>query len=314
MNEREAEQHTVTVPAGSAGGRVDVVLSAALSMSRSAVQHLLDAGAVTKAGAAVSKSQRVEEGDVFTISLPPLQDCEVLPENIPLDIVYEDDDIIVVNKPQGMVVHPAPGHTEGTLVSALLYHAGDSLSDINGVIRPGIVHRIDRDTSGLIAVAKNNAAHQSLAAQLADHSMYRIYSAILRGRVSDEGTVDAPIGRHRTDRKKMAVLREGGRSAVTHYTPVRALAGHTLCRMQLETGRTHQIRVHMAYIGHPVLGDPVYGGVQTPFEKKHPALFHGQCLHAGELSFVHPTTGKEVTFRCDPPENFVRIVKLLKQE
>ena len=195
MNEREAEQHTVTVPAGSAGGRVDVVLSAALSMSRSAVQHLLDAGAVTKAGAAVSKSQRVEEGDAVTVSLPPLRDCEVLPENIPLDIVYEDDDIIVVNKPQGMVVHPAPGHTEGTLVSALLYHAGGSLSDINGVIRPGIVHRIDRDTSGLIAVAKNNAAHQSLAAQLADHSMYRIYSAILRGRVSDEGTVDAPIGR-----------------------------------------------------------------------------------------------------------------------
>ncbi len=313
MNEREAEQ-TVTVPEEAAGKRIDVVLSAALSMSRSAVQHLLGAGAVTKAGVAVSKSLRAEAGDVFTVHLPPVQDCEVLPESIPLDIIYEDRDIVVVNKPQGMVVHPAPGHTDGTLVSALLYHTGDSLSDINGVIRPGIVHRIDRDTSGLIAVAKNNAAHLSLAAQLADHSMYRIYSAILRGKILEGGVVDAPIGRHRTDRKKMAVLREGGRRAVTHYEPVRALAGHTLCRMQLETGRTHQIRVHMAYIGHPVLGDPVYGGGQTPFEKKHPALFHGQCLHAGELSFVHPTTGQQVTFRCDPPENFTRILGLLEQE
>lgn len=313
MNEQETE-HTVTVPAGSAGKRVDVVLSAALSISRSAIQQLLSAGAVTKAGTVVSKSLRAQAGDVFIVSLPPVQDCEVLPENIPLDIVYEDNDIVVVNKPQGMVVHPAPGHTDGTLVSALLYHAGDSLSDINGVIRPGIVHRIDRDTSGLIAVAKNNAAHLSLAAQLADHSMYRIYSAILRGKVPEGGVVDAPIGRHRTDRKKMTVLREGGRPAVTHYTPVRALAGHTLCRMQLETGRTHQIRVHMAFIGHPVLGDPVYGGGQTPFEKKHSVLFHGQCLHAGELSFVHPTTGKQVTFRCDPPENFIRILGLLEQE
>lgn len=313
MNEQETE-HTVTVPAGSAGKRVDVVLSAALSISRSAVQQLLSAGAVTKAGTVVSKSLRAQAGDVFIVSLPPVQDCEVQPENIPLDIVYEDNDIVVVNKPQGMVVHPAPGHTDGTLVSALLYHAGDSLSDINGVIRPGIVHRIDRDTSGLIAVAKNNAAHLSLAAQLADHSMYRIYSAILRGKVPEGGVVDAPIGRHRTDRKKMTVLREGGRPAVTHYTPVRALAGHTLCRMQLETGRTHQIRVHMAFIGHPVLGDPVYGGGQTPFEKKHSVLFHGQCLHAGELSFVHPTTGKQVTFRCDPPENFIRILGLLEQE
>ena len=313
MNEQETE-HTVTVPAGSAGKRVDVVLSAALSISRSAVQQLLSAGAVTKAGTVVSKSLRAQAGDVFIVSLPPVQDGEVQPENIPLDIVYEDNDIVVVNKPQGMVVHPAPGHTDGTLVSALLYHAGDSLSDINGVIRPGIVHRIDRDTSGLIAVAKNNAAHLSLAAQLADHSMYRIYSAILRGKVPEGGVVDAPIGRHRTDRKKMTVLREGGRPAVTHYTPVRALAGHTLCRMQLETGRTHQIRVHMAFIGHPVLGDPVYGGGQTPFEKKHSVLFHGQCLHAGELSFVHPTTGKQVTFRCDPPENFIRILGLLEQE
>ncbi len=313
MNGWEAEQQIVTAPAEAAGKRVDVVLSAALSMSRSAVQHLLDVGAVTKAGTPISKSLRAQAGDVFTVSLPPLQACEVLPEKIPLDIIYEDNDIVVVNKPQGMVVHPAPGHTGGTLVSALLYHTGDSLSDINGVIRPGIVHRIDRDTSGLIAVAKNNAAHISLAAQLADHSMYRIYSAILRGKVLEGGVVDAPIGRHRTDRKKMAVLREGGRSAITHYAPVRALTGHTLCRMQLETGRTHQIRVHMAYIGHPVLGDSVYGGGQTPFEKKHPALFHGQCLHAEELSFVHPTTGRPVTFRCDPPENFTRILELLEQ-
>ena len=238
----------------------------------------------------------------------------MLPENIPLDIIYEDEHIVVVNKPQGMVVHPAPGHTEGTLVSALLYHAGNSLSDINGVIRPGIVHRIDRDTSGLIVVAKNNAAHLSLAAQLADHSMYRIYSAILRGRIDTAGTVNAPIGRHKTDRKRMTVLRDGGRHAVTHYEPVRSLTGHTLCRLRLETGRTHQIRVHMSYIGHPVLGDPVYGGGQTPFEKKHPALFHGQCLHAGEISFMHPASGEQVTFRCNPPQDFTRILTLLEQE
>lgn len=312
MNEYGTKQ-TVTVAAEDAGKRVDVFLSAILEMSRSAVQQLLDAGAVTKKGNPIFKSLRVESGDTFTVCLPPVQDCEVLPENIPLDIIYEDNDIIVVNKPQGMVVHPAPGHTNGTLVSALLYHAGDSLSDINGIIRPGIVHRIDRDTSGLIVAAKNNAAHLSLAAQLEDHSMYRVYSAILRGRIDEGGTVDAPIGRHRTDRKKMAVLREGGRRAVTHYTPVRALTGHTLCRLQLETGRTHQIRVHMAYIGHPVLGDPVYGGGPTPFEKKHPALFHGQCLHAGELSFVHPRTEQRVTFQCNPPENFMRILELLEQ-
>lgn len=313
MNPYQEEQ-IVTATEEAVGKRVDVVLSAALSISRSAVQHLLDTGAVTKAGETVAKSLRVEAEDSFIVRLPPVRECEVQPENIPLDIVYEDNDIVIVNKPQGMVVHPAPGHTDGTLVSALLYHTGDSLSDINGIIRPGIVHRIDRDTSGLIAVAKNNAAHLSLAAQLEDHSMYRSYSAILRGKIPEGGTIDAPIGRHRTDRKKMAVLQAGGRRAVTHYEPVRPLTGHTLCRMQLETGRTHQIRVHMAYIGHPVLGDPVYGGGQAPFEKKHPALFHGQCLHAGELSFVHPTTDRQVTFRCDPPANFTRIVELLEQE
>lgn len=308
------EEQIVVVAEEAVGKRVDVVLSAALSMSRSAVQHLLDTGAVTKAGERVSKSLRVEAEDSFIVRLPPVRECEIQPENIPLDIVYEDNDIVIVNKPQGMVVHPAPGHTDGTLVSALLYHTGDSLSDINGIIRPGIVHRIDRDTSGLIAVAKNNAAHLSLAAQLEDHSMYRSYSAILRGKIPEGGTIDAPIGRHRTDRKKMAVLQAGGRRAVTHYEPICPLTGHTLCRLRLETGRTHQIRVHMAYIGHPVLGDPVYGGGQAPFEKKHPALFHGQCLHAGELSFVHPTTDRQVTFRCDPPANFTRIVELLEQE
>lgn len=306
-------KQTIPVLEKDTGKRADVVLAAALDMSRSAVQQLLEAGAVTKEGVPVSKSMRAEAGDTFTVYLPPVQDCEVLPEAIPLNIVYEDDDLIVVNKPQGMVVHPAPGHPNGTLVSALLYHAGDSLSDINGIIRPGIVHRIDRDTSGLIVAAKNNAAHLFLAAQLEDHSMYRVYSAILRGRIDEGGTVDAPIGRHPTDRKKMAVLREGGRRAVTHYTPVRALVGHTLCRLRLETGRTHQIRVHMASIGHPVLGDPVYGGGPTPFEKKHPALFCGQCLHAEELSFVHPKTGQRVTFHCDPPENFIRIAALLEQ-
>ncbi len=313
MNEYGTKK-IVSVTEADAGKRVDVILSAALGMSRSAVQQLLNASAVQCSGHTVSKSLRTEAGNVFSVQLPPVRECEVLPENIPLDIVYEDEHIVVVNKPQGMVVHPAPGHTEGTLVSALLYHAGSSLSDINGVIRPGIVHRIDRDTSGLIVVAKNNAAHISLAAQLADHSMYRIYSAILRGRIDAAGTVDASIGRHKTDRKKMAVLRDGGRHAVTHYEPIRPLTGHTLCRLKLETGRTHQIRVHMSYIGHPVLGDPVYGGGQTPFEKKHPALFHGQCLHAGEISFVHPASGEQVTFRCDPPQDFMRVLNLLDQE
>lgn len=315
MNEYDTNTKKIAIAVeADVGKRVDVFLSASLGMSRSAVQQLLDAGAVQCENRTVSKSLRTEAGNIFTIQLPPARKCEVLPENIPLDIIYEDEHIVVVNKPQGMVVHPAPGHMEGTLVSALLYHAGNSLSDINGVIRPGIVHRIDRDTSGLIVVAKNNAAHLSLAAQLADHSMYRIYSAILRGRIANAGTVDASIGRHKTDRKKMAVLRDGGRHAVTHYEPVRALTGHTLCRLRLETGRTHQIRVHMSYIGHPVLGDPVYGGGQTPFEKKHPALFHGQCLHAGEISFVHPHSGKQVTFHCDPPEDFTRILTLLEQE
>jgi len=313
MNEYGTEK-IISATEADAGKRVDVFLSAALGMSRSAVQQLLDAGSVLCGGRIVSKSLRTEAGTIFTVQLPPVRECEVLPENIPLDIIYEDEHIVVVNKPQGMVVHPAPGHTEGTLVSALLYHAGNSLSDINGVIRPGIVHRIDRDTSGLIVVAKNNAAHLSLAAQLADHSMYRIYSAILRGRIDTAGTVNAPIGRHKTDRKRMTVLRDGGRHAVTHYEPVRSLTGHTLCRLRLETGRTHQIRVHMSYIGHPVLGDPVYGGGQTPFEKKHPALFHGQCLHAGEISFMHPASGEQVTFRCNPPQDFTRILTLLEQE
>ena len=308
----DATKHTVTVAPEAAGRRVDVVLSEALSLSRSAVQQLLSEGSVTEAGKTVTKSRKAAAGEVYTVTLQAARPCEAAAENIPLDIVYEDEHLIVINKPQGMVVHPAPGHSEGTLVSALLYHLGDNLSDINGVLRPGIVHRIDRDTSGLIVAAKTNAAHLSLAAQLEDHSMYRVYSAIVRGRIDAAGTVYAPIGRHTTDRKKMAVLREGGRRAVTHYAPDEPLTGHTLCRVQLETGRTHQIRVHMAYIGHPVLGDPVYGGAPTPFEKKHPALFAGQCLHAGALSFTHPATGEPVTFRSPLPENFIRVLELLR--
>ena len=300
------------------GSRADVFVSGAAGISRSAAAQLTEKGAVlvlSKGAAApvtLRKNYRVAQGDVFFVRLPEPRPCEAKAEDIPLDVVYEDEDVIVINKPQGMVVHPAPGHTEGTLVSALLWHCRDCLSDINGVMRPGIVHRIDKDTSGLIAVAKNNAAHLSLAAQLADHSLSRVYYAIVLGRLPENGTVDAPIARHKTDRKKMAVVSEGGRYAVTHYETLEELCGFTFAKMRLETGRTHQIRVHMAHIGHPILGDTVYSN-PTQFEKRHPGLLSGQCLHAGELTFIHPRTGQPVTVACPLPENFDRALSLLRQ-
>lgn len=288
------------VPAGFDGERLDLVLGQQLSgLSRSAAQKLMDNGLVTCGGRAVKKNMRVRAGDLISVSLPEPEPAEARPEDIPLDIVWEDSDIIVVNKPRGMVVHPAPGHTGGTLVNALLYHCGAELSGIGGVIRPGIVHRIDKDTSGLLVAAKNDAAHASLSAQLADRSLSRIYQAVVCGRLrDDEGTVDAPIGRHPTDRKRMTVTDRNGRPAVTHYRVLARYSGYTHVECRLETGRTHQIRVHMAYIGHPLLGDTVYG------RKKPEKGLDGQCLHAAQLKLIHPSTGEPMSFSAPLPDWF----------
>ena len=308
----------ITADEENVGARADIFMCAALGITRSAAQKLVDGGAVTSGGAAVPKNYKLRRGDVLEVEFPEVKEPDAEPEDIPLDIVYEDDDIVVVNKPAGMVVHPAPGHEHGTLVSALLWHCRGSLSSINGVLRPGIVHRIDRDTTGLVAVAKNDAAHLALAEQLKDHTMRRKYSAIVVGRLPEEnGTIDKPIARHPTDRKKMAVARPSdasARSAVTHYRTVAFSEGFTLAECELETGRTHQIRVHMASIGHPVLGDPVYGGDRTLFQRRHPALFTGQMLHAKELTLVHPSTGETVTFHAGEPENFKKCASLLGLE
>ena len=315
----ENEDGTVylTVASEEAGERADVYLSGKLGITRSAAQKLLtDGAAVLPDGSPVKKNARVAAGDSFAVAIPDAAPPTAEPEDIPLDVVYEDGDIIVVNKPQGMVVHPAPGHLTGTLVSALLFRCGDSLSGINGVLRPGIIHRIDKDTSGLICAAKNDRAHVSLSEQLKDHSMRRTYRAIVVGGLpQDQGTIDAPLDRSRADRKKMAVVRQGeGREAVTHYSVISRLPGFTYAQMKLETGRTHQIRVHMASIGHPVLGDHVYGGGSTQFEKKHPSLFAGQCLHAAELELTHPSTGERMTFSAPLPDNFQKILSLLSAE
>lgn len=311
MNEFDSNIITFTVMDEKVGLRADVLTATEANLSRSAAAALLEGGSVTVNGEVCRKNYKARKNDTFEICLPEPSVCEVKAENIPLDIVYEDGDVIVINKPQGMVVHPAPGHADGTLVSALMYHCKDSLSDINGVIRPGIVHRIDRDTSGLIAVAKNNPSHLCLASQLEDHSMARTYYAIVLGRTNESGTVDAPIGRHPTDRKKMCVAKTGGRRAVTHYETVEELNGFSLLKLRLETGRTHQIRVHLAHIGHPVIFDPVYGRPSL-FEKQHPKLMNGQCLHAGELSFVHPSTGETVTFKAPLPDHFEKTLTLLR--
>ena len=290
------------------GERLDQFLARSVEgLTRSAAQRLIEEGAVTCNGKAVKKNARTAVGDAVDLTLPDPEPVDVLPQDIPLDVVYEDADVIVVNKPVGMVVHPAPGHPDGTLVNALLYHCGDSLSGINGVLRPGIVHRIDRDTSGLIIAAKNDAAHLSLASQLQDHSLYREYRAVCVGNLrEDEGTADAPLARHRTDRKKMAVDREGKR-AVTHWSVLERYPGYTYIQCRLETGRTHQIRVHMASTGHPLLGDTVYGA-----KKPVPGLA-GQCLHARRLSFVHPRTGERVTVECPLPDWFRAVLEKLRR-
>ncbi len=288
------------VPTEHRGDRIDTVLSRSLSITRSAAQHLLEQGRVTACdGAKLTKSTRAAGGEELTVELPDLEPCEAAPQDIPLDIVYEDADLLVVNKPKGMVVHPAAGNPDGTLVNALLHHCPDSLSGINGVMRPGIVHRIDKDTSGLLIVAKNDKAHQGLAEQIKEHSFTRIYEAVIVGHLREqEGTVNAPIGRHPTNRKKMTVIDRNSKPAVTHYRVLEEFVGYSHVRLQLETGRTHQIRVHMAYLGHPVAGDTVYGGA------KQPAGLNGQCLHAKTIGFVHPITGEYLEFESDLPAYF----------
>ena len=290
------------------GCRRDVFIAENIDeLSRSGVQRLIEEGHVRLNGAAVKANYKLREKDIIDVEVPEAKTVEILPENIPLDILYEDKDVIIVNKPQGMVVHPAPGHTSGTLVNALMYHCKDELSGINGEKRPGIVHRIDKDTSGVLMIAKNDAAHQSLAEQLAEHSITRKYNAIVfNGFQEDEGTVDQPIGRNPLDRKKMAVTQKHSRRAVTHYRVLERMGNFTFIEAQLETGRTHQIRVHMTFIGHPLLGDMVYG------PKKQPFHLDGQALHARVLGFVHPSTGQYMEFEAPLPENYEKLLMRLK--
>ena len=296
-----------TIQTQESAERIDALLARSLpELTRSAAQRLLAQGAVTKDGAPVKKNYKTAPGDTFVVTLPDAAPSELVAQDLPLDVVYEDDDLIVVNKPRGMVVHPAPGHEDGTLVNALLAHCGDSLSGVGGERRPGIVHRIDKDTSGLLVAAKNDFAHLALSAQLADHTMARTYEAVVCGNLrEDAGTVDAPIGRHPTDRKRMAVTQKNARRAVTHWSVIARYNGYTHIRCELETGRTHQIRVHMAHIGHPLLGDLVYG------HKRPEKGLSGQCLHARALRFLHPRTGELVTFTCPLPDYFQDVLARL---
>lgn len=294
-----------SIPPELDGERVDRAVSQLVEgLSRSAVQRLIEEGNLIKNRRPVSKNDRVKAGDSVRVTMREPRAIEAQPQEIPLDIRYEDDDLLVVNKPKGMVVHPAPGNPDNTLVNALLYHCGASLSGINGMIRPGIVHRIDKDTSGLLVVAKNDFAHASLARQIKEHTFTREYSAVVHGRLKEpSGTVDAPIGRHPTKRKQMAVTDCHSRNAVTHYETVAELDGFTQIRVRLETGRTHQIRVHMAYIGHPVAGDPVYGP-----KKSAPGL-DGQCLHAGLIGFCHPRDGRYLEVASELPPYFTAFLR-----
>lgn len=290
-------------------GRIDKLIGIE-NMSRSAVQNLIENGNVTVNGKAVAKNYKLSVGDKIKVILPEPVDVDILPENIPLDIRYEDNDLLVVNKPKGMVVHPAPGHYSGTLVNALLYYCKDSLSGINGVIRPGIVHRIDMDTSGLLIVAKNDAAHQGLAKQIKEHSFDRQYRAVVYGHYKEEcGRIDLPIGRSPRDRKKMAVILSGvnAREAVTNYETLERLNGFSYMKFILETGRTHQIRVHSAYMGHPVAGDPLYGPSKVITE------LGGQCLHAAYIRFEHPITGETIELEAELPEYFEKFLRKLRQ-
>ena len=290
-----------------AGTRLDACLARAIEdLTRSAAAKAVEDGRVLVNGKAPNKSYKLTGHEQIEFTPEEPAPIDAVPQDIPLDVVYEDDDVIVVNKPSGLVVHPAPGHPDGTLVNALLYHCGDSLSGVGGERRPGIVHRIDKDTSGLLVAAKNDFAHLALSAQLADHTMARTYEAVVCGNLrEDSGTVDAPIGRHPTDRKRMAVTQKNARRAVTHWSVIARYNGYTHIRCELETGRTHQIRVHMAHIGHPLLGDLVYG------HKRPEKGLSGQCLHARALRFLHPRTGELVTFTCPLPDYFQDVLARL---
>ena len=303
------DESLLYIQAKESGERIDALLARTVAdLTRSGAQRLLEDGCVSLDGAAVKKNYKVRAGDRFTVELPPPADLPLIPQALPLDIVFEDEDVIVVNKARGMVVHPAPGHPDGTLVNALLYHCGDSLSGIGGEKRPGIVHRIDKDTSGLLIVAKNDFAHQQLSAQLADRSLSRVYEAVVHGSFrEDTGTIDRPIGRHPTDRKRMAVTEKNSRSAVTHWQVLTRYRGFTHIRCKLETGRTHQIRVHMASLGHPLLGDFTYG---APSPEKG---LEGQCLHARCLQFIHPRSGAAIYLESELPPYFREVLGKLGQ-
>ena len=301
----------ILVPAEDAGKRLDAFLAGQMEdLTRSAAARLCEEGRVRLGEKPLAKNYRLTGGETLTVDLPEPEPIDAVPQDIPLDIVYEDEDVIVINKPKGLVVHPAPGHPDGTLVNALLYHCGESLSGIGGALRPGIVHRIDRDTSGLIIAAKNDFAHQRLSAQLQDHTLARVYRCIVVGSLPQEaGTVDAPIGRHPTDRKKMAVYPASEphtKYAYTGYKVLERLGEFTMLECRLKTGRTHQIRVHMAHLGHPILGDTVYGA-----KRSVPGL-QGQCLHAVGLKFIHPRTEQLVELSCPLPEEFLRQLEKLR--
>ena len=301
-----AETYEWTVTAEQSSTRLDSLVAQELDVSRSSAQQWIEDGLVTAGEKILNKKDKLKEGTTVQVAVPDPVAYEIEAENIPLEIVYEDEHLLVVNKPKGMVVHPAAGHYSGTLVNALMYHCGDSLSGINGVLRPGIVHRIDMDTSGLLMVAKSDAAHQGLAEQIKEHSFTRIYEAVVVGHPkNDSGIVNAPIGRHPHNRKKMAVISTNSKEAVTHYEVLARYSGYTHLRLKLETGRTHQIRVHMAHIGHPLAGDTVYGAEKQPRICQN---LNGQCLHAKCVGFVHPITGEELYFESELPTYFTDFI------
>lgn len=301
----EAGLETVTAEAEDAGTRADVFLAAKLGVSRSNVQKLLEDGRVKRGEKIIKANYKVRAAEMFVVDIPEPEPIEAVPENIPLDIIYEDDDVVVLNKARGMVVHPAPGNYTGTLVNALLYHCSN-LSGINSAIRPGIVHRLDKDTSGIMIVAKNDAAHISLSQQIQSKTAVRTYLAVVRGNIkTDSGTIETQIARDKTDRKKMAVVKEGGRDAITDYEVLERFGKYTLVRCKLRTGRTHQIRVHMEYLGYPLVGDPKYSPMKTPFGIK------GQALHSHTLEFTHPRTGERMKFEAPLPEDMHKIITRL---
>ena len=301
----EAGLETITAEAEDAGTRADVFLAAKLGVSRSNMQNLLEDGRVKRGEKIIKANYKVRAGEMFVVDIPEPEPIEAVPENIPLDIIYEDDDVVVLNKARGMVVHPAPGNYTGTLVNALLYHCSN-LSGINSAIRPGIVHRLDKDTSGIMIVAKNDAAHISLSQQIQSKTAVRTYIAVVRGNIkTDSGTIETQIARDKTDRKKMAVVKEGGRDAITDYEVLERFGKYTLVRCKLRTGRTHQIRVHMEYLGYPLVGDPKYSPMKTPFGIK------GQALHSHTLEFTHPRTGERMKFEALLPEDMHKIITRL---